>query len=718
MWLYIKGANREIAQLEIGTEVTAYEPYESKRVFRVNGEIVDIVNEEQDLTAEYNTNALTAENAYLKNSLAFMSERQSGLYDLKSGAESDSQIITLKNSKSHKLILHIHRYANNGFDTTNDVFLPNAKKDFNDLRITDDRGNALPYFINKISDLDIVEDSRLHFHGDNAILKDSQGNLIVGKGPSMYISRDNGESWDWLSGLEGCRRLVAINPDDSLLLDAGGGKLCKSYAPYDSYNTVLDCSGYTDVYFMCNNIKRLQDGSLILGAYQLERSVRIYKSTNNGNTWTLVYDGGDKYQHVHSIYVDNSQGVETIYAGIDGGGGVLKSTDGGTSWVDLKETVTIPQASDFGVVYAENGFRLLSGETPVVGGYSIIRTEDDSNFTPVLSIGNGVPAMKKLGDYIVAGLSGVNVSKSHGIVVSKDKGLTWDRIYTTSPFTDSSGANDGFRRMFDGIFENTIIAQCQSESRKTVRITAHDEPMYAEIFVEVPENTTSLTVENGYAIGNTVLMHNEYEPKNKKLLHYPLNEESDFVKETVSGNIYKGDFEFVESGKNFGGDLNKRSVRLSSLKGFTNRVTLPNSFTISFWDSRPEETPDKFVLVRKGSNRLRIHAHQLLFNDIHVANPFYPFRGGTQKIDIVFDGENKTIKCYVNGYRASSQYATVDVDSIINAFAGEGDIVVLQNLQCECERGIQHFTIYEGVLSESDMLNSVHFELSDNHQTM
>ena len=668
------------------------------------------------IALEYNTDVLSRENERLKRDLDFMTQRQSGLYDLKSGATVDSQTVTLKNTSKQKLILHLHRYANSGFDTVNDVFLPNAKKNFSDIRITDNRGNALPYFINKISDLDIVEDSRVHVNGDNVMLKDSQGNLITVKGGTIHISSDNGESWDWPRGLTGCKRVVAINPDDSLLVDTGDGKLCKSYAPYDSYEIVLDCSEYTGVYFMGGNIKRLQDGSLILGAYQLERSVRIYKSTNNGNTWTKIYDGGDKYQHVHSIYVDNSQGGETIYAGIDGGGGVLKSTDGGTSWVDLKEVVTIPQASDFGVLYAENGFRLLSGETSVVGGHSIIRTEDDVNFTPVLSLGNSVGAIKKLGNYLIAGLCGTNWSKSHGFVVSKDKGLTWDRIYTTSPFTDSVGTNDGFRRMFDGIFENTIIAQCQSESRKTVRITAHDEPVYAEIIVDVPEDTTSLTVENGYAIGNTILMHNDYEPANKKLLHYPLNEGGGFIKETVSGNIYKFDGEFMTSGKNFDDELNKRSASVSSLDGYAHNITIPNSFTISFWDIRPLETDDKLNLICKGAHKLHTRKHKLLFDDVHIANSFYPFVGGTQRVDIAFDGENKTIKCYNNGHLVSAQYASVDVESIINAFAGEGEITVLQNVECLCERGMQHFTIYDGVLSEYDMLNSCHFELSDNHQ--
>jgi hypothetical protein len=709
--------------VEVGTELSTYEPYRETRVLEVGGNevVTECPLDEQDVTvSKYTSDTLVRETEQLKRELEFMKQRQSGLYNLRSGATVNSQVVPLKDTREQKLILHIHRYKNNGYDTTNDVFLPNATKDFNDLRITDNKGNILPYFINRISDVDFVEDSRLTTQEAEAIFKDSHGNLIAHKkNLGICQSDDNGETWTPIEAFKnfGDPSIMAMNPDDSLLIgDCAIGKAYKYPAPYTTGEMVLDFSQYTGVSFDSYRTNRLKDGSLLTGAYQAEKSIRIYKSTNNGSTWTKVYeDNSGKYQHVHKIHVDNSQSVETIYVGCDGGGGVLKSTDGGKSWIDLRELYPdMPQATDFGVIYSEKGFRLLGGETGIVRGHSIIRTEDDVTFTPVASVGNGVYYAKKIGDYIVAGLVSQNFHRSAGILMSKDNGLTWDKVYTTSLMSDSAGASDAFRFLDDSLFDNTVIAYCQSASRKALRITAHKEPIYAEIFVDVPEGTTSLTVENGYAVGNTLFKCNEYEPKKEKLLYYPLNEGSGFVREAISGNIYKGDFVFTANGKSLDRDTNDKSVLLSSLNGFKNNITLGNKFTISFWISRSEEA--RFDLICKGANRLRMENHALYFNNIHVVSPLHPVIAGMQKIDIVFDGENKTVKCYFNGAFNRAQYATVNVDDIINAFMGDGDMVVLQNKNCAGDDCIQHFTIYDGALTEQEMMDSYYLKFSDNHQ--
>src|SRR5699024_10327116 len=121
------------------------------------------------------------------------------------------------------------------------------------------------------------------------------------------------------------------------------------------------------------------------------------KSTDNGLTWNLSADLGDQYQHVHGMFADPHTGA--IYAGLDGGGGVLKTTDKGATWINLREqNPNMPQSTDYGVRYSDpSGYRLLGGETPIVGGHSIIKTFDDKNFYPVLSDGISVNYVIKLG---------------------------------------------------------------------------------------------------------------------------------------------------------------------------------------------------------------------------------------------------------------------------------------------------------------------------------
>ena len=44
-------------------------------------------------------------------------------------------------------------------------------------------------------------------------------------------------------------------------------------------------------------------------------------------------------------------------------------------YIDLRND-NIPQATDEGVIYAdESGYRMLSGETSVVGGYTLVKTD-------------------------------------------------------------------------------------------------------------------------------------------------------------------------------------------------------------------------------------------------------------------------------------------------------------------------------------------------------
>ena len=556
-YLYVSMGKSYIntAQVEKGAEATPYVPYGTTYEYSIGSDIIAKENMDKLIKGsfsedKYIENDLVRKNECLIDELNFILSRQNSLYDVKNSTESEPQNITLKDSiNSQKMILHLHRYANGGFDTINNVFLPHARKDFKDIRIGNNE-DAFKYHVNRVSNIDVVEDSRIKMNGMFVI--DSHNNMISSL---SYISKstDGGRTWEDIPALKTPELYKAdvllFTNDDSILVGAKG-KIYKATYPYENYKQVLDMTTvYPASYILPENIAKMSDGSIIFGAYQEERSIRLYKSKDNGDTWNKVYDGGDKYQHVHKVTVDTKQSVETIYVGCDGGGGILKSTDGGNTWIDLREQVpNIPQSTDCGVIYAGNGFRLLGGETAIVGGCSIIRTEDDATFVPVLNAGNGVYFAEELNGALIAVSTSTGSFRCSTIYVSKDNGLTWEELYTTSPMTDSGGASDGYRYLMK-FNDNELIASCQSNSRKPIRITSHDDNVYAEVIVDITHGTQEISVESGYIIGNSCQMFNDYIIKNHEIVHYPLNENNNLIMEKVSGEVIEGNFRFIKKGK-------------------------------------------------------------------------------------------------------------------------------------------------------------------------
>lgn len=747
MWITVPVIDKNTAQVEIGTVKTIYEAYVSVADLSVNGQDIEAFKKfkETSETDAYNLEIANRVIEELKNTTSLLAGNLNSMLNQKNGKVSSQQTITLKNPDRHKLILHLHDYANTGFDTQNDVFLPHAESDFSDVRIKTAAGDILPYHVTYKGNIDIVADSRL---GQNRpkIFINSNGDYITGtRGNNdntglIYKSSDKGVTWETLisTGLLRKTDIVYIDANDVLyftIIEAHingkyKGDLYRSEYPYTSHELVLNTGNdgaYTAMVLNTNMVQH-PDGELFLGAYQNEYIIRIFKSSDNGLTWTLNYvDNSGVGQHIHNMHIDISATPPAIYAGCDVSGEILKSTDKGATWVNLRSlNPAIPKSTDYGIIYSDpSGYRLLGGETSIWGGYSIVKTTDDLNYVPVLSAGSGVYAVEKINGILFAGGCGTSTYRSGQLFMSKDDGDTWELVYSTAPILEE-GASDGFRNI-SKMSSNELIIQCQSLTKKALRVTAN-ENHYAEILVDVPANTNGLIVESGYLCSNKIEIYNDSGVDENEILNFPLNEKGEYVREAVSGTIFKiAQREYTDDGKHisyydFKKSGDNKSTLLSSLtEGFVMPLdaTPANGLTLSFWGRISKQA--KIYLLRNANSYLHIDEHRLrLFSTVGETPTLRVEASYTQPIwhdtfckhDIVFDVLNSQIRVYKNGFLVRT------FDLSLTVFAellnGLKQYRILKAVNYDPTDCIQHFKIYSRALSQEEIYESFHSRIEDN----
>lgn len=548
----------------------------------------------------------------------------------------------------------------------------------------------------------------------------------------IYRSADNGITWVKLNAIDiENPYIVRVTNGDNILFFGKNGILYRSAPPYTSYAQVLDITNngtYTGCYTLGANMVEHPDGEIFFGGYQNERHIRIWRSLDRGQTWELVLNILETYQHCHSLYVDITQNPIVIYAGCDGGGGVYKTSDKGATWTDLRAlNPNIPKSTDRGVLYASpKGYRLFGGETSMKGGYSILKTEDDINFRPVLGTGGAIFNVNEFAGKLIATANSADNTgyKYTAIYISEDDGETWTQMYISGPIT-SAGANDGYRYMSKDIYASTdyeqLIMGCQSEVLSPIRAISNENTHFAEIIVDVPDGCTELTIESGYLCSYETKFYNDYEVSNEKLVYLPLNEGGRFIKELVSGRVIEGNFKFHDVGKHMyhhypyiTAPADRKSIKLNSLyDGIDVDISLLglSAFTISFWGciGRPE-----FDIISSDNTYLRVQeGYKLYIGTTYIGPLRYPvLPDAYAKFDIVVDAANNQIKTYENGYL--KYIHNVDA-TVMVSLTSLTKIKVLKVRGASDNDAIQHFIIYAGVVSDEEIFNAYHCNTRDNY---
>jgi len=262
----------------------------------------------------------------------------------------------------------------------------------------------------------------------------SDGTLYAGTFGTVYKSTDRGQTWS--------SALISIsNADDIscifvaqngyIYFSPVGGSVGSSYTGL--WRSTNQGQSWTRVLTLPTSeciwgIDQDTNGNLYAGVYTLgdaNSDARIYKSTNNGASWSSAYYDSSA-RHVHCVRVDKSNNY--IYAAVGDSMApwninyVLRSTNGGSSW--SKILTSMPQVV---AIEAASGARFFGSDA---GTGRVFKTTDDSSYSTVLDTGtysNFFWIRKSdLENKLIAGLCAAEGSpRSGGIYVSTDSGSTW-----------------------------------------------------------------------------------------------------------------------------------------------------------------------------------------------------------------------------------------------------------------------------------------------------
>lgn len=654
----------------------------------------------------------------------------------------ESEIITLPHSNGGLFLLNVHRRTNNGFVALNNVYFPGAQKDFSDIAALDGNGNALPLRKIFAGNVDVLPDSRIPSAG--LIYADSNGRLYGSSDAStMVYSDDNGLTWQTLQvfGGLGGGKFHFVDSQNNLFA-AKGSVLYRSAPPYSSYASVLDFAeilpSATGIVVLPENIiESPTTHRIFIGAYQgAPWNIHILYSDDYGLTWNTAYQATN-YQHIHYINIDTHSTPEAIYVGCDGGGGILKSTDNGATWTDLREAhPEIRQATDCGMVYCGDGFRLAGGETSIVGGCSLQKTTDDASFTPVLSCGKGVYMICKLGSSLFGGSISNHPFFTAGIVMADASGENWRTIYTLAPWKHSAASN-GFRYLSKVRYsdsEDQIIAGLQGNGsgRNGVRILSGGENYYAQFIVKVPAGVEQIVVESGHFASKVRNFGNDF-PIGSTGYLLPLNSGTDVLE--IDSALVKKNIHPEEGGRQVG-DI---YPAIRSVRDMLSSNLIPNiyfspknldlsggNFHIGMWIRVPESLPAggslTIYFIHAGNNGKSIYIsnnRNLLYvgsQSFAVAMGPGSWPGVWLRLDINFTADGKCM-LYCNG--SDNGYIPVTLtDSPLSSFTPNNYSVLyipelVTSLYTGIEQAVQQFEITLGNITAQDAWNNYYAGLFD-----
>ena len=198
------------------------------------------------------------------------------------------------------------------------------------------------------------------------LVYDINGNMFAGTSGGIFKSTDDGENWAISNGMifHPIIYSMAASPNGTIFAGTFYDNILRSTDEGNSWTHV----GF-NVYYVVDAMAVKQDGTVFAGVEESDGSGggSIYRSTNNGDTWTEV-NSGLPDAALWQIRVDENGSlfIANIY-------GIYRSTNNGTSWTKLTNGITLTVASDVSI-NPLNNYIFASGY--LSPGYAVFRSTD------------------------------------------------------------------------------------------------------------------------------------------------------------------------------------------------------------------------------------------------------------------------------------------------------------------------------------------------------
>lgn len=284
--------------------------------------------------------------------------------------------------------------------------------------------------------------SGVDYGGGIGVEVDSSGNVYVTFSQGLYKSTDEGQTFTRILEDNGNALLV---PGDTVLMSStsDAGTFYASTDAGDSFTSFTVAAG-EDIWSMAAT-----SGSTYMQTMDSDYVAHLYKSTNEGATWTelTIPTMQDSSAGVYVCVDDTDANTVGLAAGFSGADNYV-STDGGSSWI-ATGTNSITGYCTFdadgrlymGELYSDDltTWSALGGddsETTALGGHFLIANPADVN----MLYADGMPGLSVSTDRgqtwedVNEGISGVTITD---ISQASDKDIVWAAAYNGIAKTDN-----------------------------------------------------------------------------------------------------------------------------------------------------------------------------------------------------------------------------------------------------------------------------------------